>query len=119
MESVSVFTSSGHAIDLRGSPVVIRNVIVEGSSQACVHVAERSTPLIEDSRLQGCTVGILSEDGGHVVGKNVTLVGNQIGYSAAGGSPAFGPGSIVAHGTVFVDNGDETKEEDGGVVAVE
>ncbi|OGJ62767.1 hypothetical protein A3C37_04585 [Candidatus Peribacteria bacterium RIFCSPHIGHO2_02_FULL_53_20] len=119
MESVAVSTSSGHAIDLRGSPIVIRNVVVEGSSSACIHVADRSAPLIEDSRLQGCAVGILSEDGGHVVAKNVTLVGNQIGFSAGGGSPAFGPGSIVANGTVFVDNGEEMQEESGGVVAVE
>lgn len=119
MESVTVSTSSGHAIDLRGSPIVLRDIVVEESSQACIHVAERSAPLIEDSRLQGCSEGILSEDGGHVVTKNVTLVGNQIGFFAGGGSPAFGPGSIVANRTVFVDNGEETKEEDGGVVAVE
>lgn len=119
MESVSVMTSSGHAIDVRGSPIVIRDSIVEGSSGACIHVAERSAPLVEDSRLQGCSVGILSEDGGHVVAKNVTLVGNSIGFSARGGSPAFGPGSVVANGTVFIDNGEKTKEEGGGIVAVE
>ncbi|TSC59573.1 MAG: hypothetical protein Greene041662_407 [Candidatus Peregrinibacteria bacterium Greene0416_62] len=119
IEGVTITTSSSHAIDLRGSPIVIRNSVVEGSSQACIHVAERSAPLIENSRLQGCAVGILSGDGGHVVAKNVTLVGNAIGFSAAGGSPAFGPGSIVANGTVFVDNGENMREESGGVVAVE
>lgn len=119
MESVTIAKSSGHAIDLRGSPIVMRDIVVEGGSQACIYVADRSAPLIEHARLQGCKVGILTEDGGHVVTKNVRLVGNDIGFSAGGGSPAFGPGSIVANGTVFVNSVLEILEQSGGVVAVE
>ncbi|MEK7562862.1 MAG: right-handed parallel beta-helix repeat-containing protein, partial [Patescibacteria group bacterium] len=119
MEDVTVTKSSGHGIDLRGSPLALRHIVVEESTAACIRSAERSAPLIEDSRFEGCEIGILSEEGGHIVAKNVTLVGNQVGFSAKGGSPAFGPGSIVANGTVFVDNMEASKEEGGGIVAVD
>lgn len=118
MERVTVSTSSGHAIDLRGSPIVIRNAIVEGALQACIHVADRAAPLIENSRLRGCSMGILTEDGGHVIAKNMRLVSNDVGFSAGGGSAAFGPGSIVANETVFLYNVEDIREQSGGIVAV-
>ena len=119
MESVTVLTSSGHAIDVLGSPIVLRNIIVDGGSQACIHVAARATPLMEDSRLRGCRIGIFAEDGGHVVAKNLRLVSNDIGFFAGGGSAAFGPGSIIANDTVSIYHREEIHEQSGGVVAVE
>jgi hypothetical protein len=119
LEEVTVSSSSGAAIVLLGSPVVLRNVIIDGSADACIVVADRAAPLIEHSRLQNCRIGIQTMNGGHVVAKNVTLVGNGIGFSAGGGVPAFGAGSIVANDMVFIDNSQNILEGSGGVVAVE
>ncbi len=119
LENVTVSSSSGAAITLLGSPVVLRNIIVDGSASACLHIADRAAPLIEHSRLQNCVVGIQTMNGGHAIAKHVTLVGNGIGFSAQGGVPAFGAGSIVANDTVFIDNAQNILEGSGGVVAVE
>ena len=119
LEDITVSNSSGAAIVLLGSPVVLRNVIVDGSADACIVVADRAAPLIEHSRLQNCLVGIRASNGGHVVAKGLTLVGNGMGFAAGGGIPAYGAGSIVANGTVFIDNSQNILEGSGGVVAVE
>jgi len=119
MESVTVSASTGAAITLLGSPIVLRDVVVDGSADACVQAAERAAPLLESSRLQNCAIGIRAMDGGHVVAKNVTLVGNGVGFSAQGGVAAFGAGSIVANGTVFIDNAVNALEGSGGLVVVE
>lgn len=119
IEDVTVAASTGSAIALIGSPIALRNAVVDGSADACVYASERAAPLVEHSRLQNCTVGIRADNGGHVVTKDVTLVGNTIGYFAGGGAPSFGAGSIVANDTLFIDNVHNSQEGSGGIVAVE
>jgi hypothetical protein len=116
IEDTVVRSASGHGIDLQWSPVVLRRVTVEGSRRACLRAGEQSTPLIEEVRLQDCVSGLLAEEGGHVIVRGISLVGNTIGLHTRGGSPAFGPGSIAAQGAVFIDNDEDVREEEGVVV---
>lgn len=119
IERVTILQSSGHAIALRGSPVVIRDSIIDVGAQACVYATERSTPFLERSRLRECAVGVLADNGAHVVARDVIVVANTVGLAARGGSAAFGPGSVIANDSMLTNNGTDTQVQSGGVVAVE
>lgn len=119
IERTSVKGSQDHAIDLRGSSIVLRDINVQDSSGACIHVAERSAPLLERGTLERCAMGISTDDGGHIVARGVTLLGNAVGLHSGGGTASFGPGSIIASAMVFIDNGERVREGSGGIISVE
>lgn len=110
---------NGDGIDLSWAPVTIRRVTIDGSGDKCISVGENSHPLIQDSLLNGCTIGIASKDSSAATAERVRFEGNRIALSAYTKKPIFGPASIVARQSSFEGNAVQSEATSGSTITLE
>lgn len=96
--------SNGDGVDLSWSHILIKNMVVRGSGDKCVSIGERSEPVIQNSVLEGCAIGIAVKDGSRAKAEHVTLRKNKVGIAGYVKKPFFSAPSLEITDSVFDGN---------------
>ncbi|MDA1208684.1 MAG: CotH kinase family protein [bacterium] len=116
----SLFIDNGNdGLDISGSPIIIRNIEVTNSGDKCVSVGEGSTPLIYDSVLKGCQIGIAVKDDSHAKIERVEFIDNDIAISAYVKKLFFGVPSVTVIDSTFIENGQKILALSGAVITLD
>tara|TARA_Y100000310_G_scaffold315782_1_gene366725 strand:+ start:151 stop:2274 length:2124 start_codon:yes stop_codon:yes gene_type:complete len=116
----SLFLENGNdGIDISWSPIIIRNVESKNNGDKCISVGERSTPLIHDTILKGCEMGIAVKDDSHAKLERVRFEGNDIAIAGYIKKTFFAEPSVSVLDSTFEENGQDTLALSGAVITID
>lgn len=116
----SLFLENGNdGIDISWSPIIIRNIESADNGDKCISVGERSTPLIYDTILRGCPIGIAVKDDSHAKLERVTLENNGIAANAYIKKMFFKEPSISITESTFSGNREKSLALSGAVITID
>ncbi|MBT3293356.1 hypothetical protein HN512_02510 [Candidatus Peregrinibacteria bacterium] len=116
----SLFIGNGNdGLDISGSPIVIKNIEVDGSADKCISVGEQSTPLIHDATLKNCKYGLAVKDDSHAKVERVLFEKNDIAISAYVKKIFFKPPSVSVTDSTFRRNKENTVALSGAIIEVD
>ncbi|PIR53245.1 hypothetical protein COU76_02015 [Candidatus Peregrinibacteria bacterium CG10_big_fil_rev_8_21_14_0_10_49_10] len=116
----SLFLENGNdGIDISWSPIVIRNVESVGNGDKCISVGERSTPLIYDTTLKGCSIGLAVKDDSHAKLERVHFLNNATAIESYIKKPFFAAPSVSVRESTFEKNGQDTLALSGAVITID
>ena len=116
----SLFLENGNdGMDISWSPIVIRNIESANNGDKCLSVGERSTPLVYDTILRGCPIGIAVKDASHAKLERVQFETNGTAVSAYIKKPFFGEPSVSITESTFKGNREKTLALSGAVITID
>jgi len=116
----SLFLENGNdGMDISWSPIVIRNIESTNNGDKCLSVGERSTPLIHDTILKGCPIGIAVKDDSHAKLERVHFEKNGIAISAYIKKTFFSQPSVVVTESTFEGNREQSLALSGAVITID
>ncbi|MCK5019637.1 MAG: CotH kinase family protein [Candidatus Peribacteraceae bacterium] len=116
----SLFINNGNdGIDISGSPLVIRNTEIEGSSDKCISVGEQSTPLIYDTTVRNCHYGLAVKDDSHAKVERMLFEKNDIAIGAYIKKNIFQAPSVTVTESVFTRNEENILALSGAVITID
>ena len=116
----SLFINNGNdGIDVSYSPIIIRNVEVDGSGDKCISIGEQSTPLIYDTTVKNCKYGVVVKDDSHAKVERVLFEKNKIGIGAYVKKEFFQAPSVTVTESTFRRNDENTLALSGAVITID
>ena len=116
----SLFLENGNdGMDISWSPIVIRNIESANNGDKCLSVGERSTPLVYDTILRGCPIGIAVKDDSHAKLERVQFEKNGTAISAYIKKPFFSEPSVSVLESTFKGNREQTLALSGAVITID
>ena len=90
------FSHTGNdGMDFSGSHITINSAFVEYAGDKGISLGEKSDIIIQDANVQNSIIGIAAKDLTTVVVKNITLLNNDLAFTAYQKKPEYGPGKIT------------------------
>lgn len=116
----SSFANNGNdGLDISWSPIIIRSVVSEYNGDKCISVGERSAPLIQDTSLKGCPMGIAVKDDSHAKVERTVFTDNGTAIAAYIKKPFFEAPSVTVLESTFEGNGERVMTLSGAVVSID
>lgn len=116
----SLFIENGNdGMDISWSPIIIRNVESVDNGDKCISVGERSTPLIYDTVVRGCPIGIAVKDDSHAKLERVRMENNGVAATAYIKKIFFAEPSISITESTFEGNREQTLALSGAVITID
>lgn len=116
----SLFLENGNdGLDISWSPIVIRNIESADNGDKCLSVGERSTPLIYDTILRGCPIGLAVKDDSHAKVERVQFENNGTAISSYIKKPFFAEPSVSVIESTFRGNREKTVALSGAVITID
>jgi hypothetical protein len=94
IRNTSFVNCGNDGIDVSGSVIDIRDVLVNGAGDKGLSSGENSQMNVDGIEIKDAEIGVASKDISHIKIKNARIEGGQIAFSAYQKKPEFGPASI-------------------------
>lgn len=91
------------AIDVSGSDLIIRNVIVSNAGDKGLSAGENSKMDIDNAEITNSEIAIAGKDLSIIDAKNLKFVNTKLGFTAFQKKPEFGPSQIKVKGITMTD----------------
>ncbi|HXV64069.1 MAG TPA: CotH kinase family protein [Vicinamibacteria bacterium] len=85
-------------IDVSGSQIELRQVVIDGAEDKALSVGEHSVMRAWDVEIRNAELAVASKDSSEMILENITLSRSTIGFTAYVKKAEFGPASINARG---------------------
>ncbi|WP_298893581.1 right-handed parallel beta-helix repeat-containing protein [uncultured Psychroserpens sp.] len=95
------------AIDVSGSDLIIRNVIISNAGDKGLSAGENSKMTIDTVEISNSEIAVAGKDLSVVDAKNLKISNTKLGFTAFQKKPEFGPSKITVNGILMT--GIETK----------
>lgn len=106
--SNSSFINLGNdAIDVSGSNLIIKNVVITNAGDKGLSAGEDSKMIVDNVEIVDSEIAIAGKDLSVVDAKNLKIVNTKLGFTAFQKKPEFGPSKITVNGISM--SGIETK----------
>ncbi len=102
---------TGDGIDISYTRIALRHNELENIHDKGISVGEHSQPLIEDTLIRGCTIGMSCKDLSQAAVNRCTFVNNKLAIEAKRKKPMFGGGSGTFTQCVFAANDTLLRED--------
>ena len=91
------------AIDVSGSDLIIKNVIISNAGDKGLSAGENSKMTIDGVDISNSAIAIAGKDLSIVNAKNLKISKTKLGFTAFQKKPEFGPSKITVHGISMMD----------------
>ena len=116
----SLFIENGNdGLDISWSSIAIRNIESANNGDKCLSVGERSAPLIYDTILRGCSIGLAVKDDSHAKVERVQFEQNGTAIAAYIKKPFFAEPSVSVLESTFKGNREQTLALSGAVITID
>jgi spore coat protein CotH len=102
---------TGDGIDVSYSQITLRHNELEDVRDKGISVGEKSRPLIEDTLIRNCNIGVSCKDLSAAAVSRCTFVGNKLAIEAKRKKPMFGGGAGTFAQCVFAANDTLLRED--------
>jgi hypothetical protein len=103
VQNVRFVDIGNDAIDVSGSAVELRDIVVDGSGDKALSAGERSNVRVWDMSVRAAAIGMASKDSSWVGATNFSISEGPIGFAAFRKKSEFGPASIEVRGVTLED----------------
>ncbi len=108
------YAGGGDAIDVSGSKVILRDLVIRNVNDKALSAGERSQVSASNIKINNSSIGVASKDSSHVSISNSLITEIQVaGLMAYVKKQEYGPGSIKADNIVFSNTILEAKVQTG------
>lgn len=101
--AAEILDSGGDGLDLSGSKLIAKQVVVEGCGDKGMSIGENTRVLVTESSIDGCTTGIAVKDRSVATLRGNRLSDLDVGIAAYVKKPTFGPSHATLEDTEFRD----------------
>jgi hypothetical protein len=112
----SFLDSKNDGIDVSGSQVELKNILVDGSGDKAISAGENSLIKIENLKINNVVIGIASKDLSKVNVKHADISNAKIAFAAYQKKSEFGPGFIKAQFSIVKDTEITAFAENGSTI---
>lgn len=91
------------AIDVSGSDLTIKNVIVSNAFDKGLSAGENSKMYIDNVEISNSEIAVAGKDLSVVIAKNLKILKTKLGFTAFQKKPEFGPSQITVAGITMTD----------------
>jgi hypothetical protein len=91
------------AIDVSGSDLTIKNVIVSNAYDKGLSAGENSKMYIDNVEISNSEIAVAGKDLSVVIAKNLKILKTKLGFTAFQKKPEFGPSQITVAGITMTD----------------
>jgi len=91
------------AIDVSGSDLIIKNVIISNARDKGLSAGENSKMTIDKVEISNSEIAIAGKDLSIINAKNVKILNTKLGFTAFQKKPEFGPSKITVKGITMTD----------------
>ena len=113
-------TANGDAMDISFSKILIEENTVASCGDKGVSVGERSTPLIKNNLLSGCTIGLAVKDNSQATIENTLIFANAVGLDLYRKKPHFINGGFAyVTNTIIWGNNEEIRSDKDSHLSIE
>ena len=97
----SSFVNSGNdAIDVSGSDMVLRDVLIDGAGDKGISVGENSHAKASGITIKNTEIGVASKDMSEIIIDDINLTSCKIGFASYQKKPEFGPARIIVNSLI-------------------